>query len=198
MMRATYSRHGWGTVAGRRAILSFAMVLGLALCPWSRAAQSVTLAWNPSTASGVAGYMIHYGNDGTNYSNEVDAGTNTRWNVTGLQEGDTNYFVVTAYDVNHVESTPSNQTIYYVPGVTQMTAGVPPPGKHKAIEASGSRLPTLNFPVAPGQTYQVQASTDLQNWVTIWQTTASTNGWIEYQDPEAVNLTMRFYRTLAN
>ena len=171
-------------MVGRRAVLSFVTGLGLALCPVSRAAQSVTLAWNASPATNVACYMIHYWSDGTNYSNEVDAGTNISWSVDGLQEGATNYFVVAAYDVHHVESPPSNQTVFFAPGLVQIEA------RTQARQAA-----TLNFPVAPGHTYQVQASTDLQNWVTIWETTATTNTWVQFQDAAAVNLKMRFYRT---
>jgi fibronectin type 3 domain-containing protein len=190
MMREKTSINGLTKVSGRGAILSFVIVvLGLALCPMSRAtpAQSVTLAWNPSTAGGVAGYMIHYGSNGSNYDNQLDAGASTSATVTGLQEGETNYFIVTAYDTNHVESPPSNETVYYVPGVVQMGA-----------KTSASEAAALSFPVAPGHTYGVQASTDLQNWVTIWQTTAATNGWVNYQDPEAGSMKMRFYRTVSN
>jgi hypothetical protein len=57
---------------------------------------------------------------------------------------------------------------------------------------------TVSFPVAPGNTYSVQASTDLKNWDTIWQTTATSNTWVQFQDPVAPNLPMRFYRTVAN
>ena len=114
-MRERISKNGLAKVRGRRAVLSFAIVLGLAFCPMSRAEQSVKLAWNPSTASGVAGYMIHYGNDGIHYNNALDVGANTSWTVTGLQEGETNFFMVTAYDGSHAESAPSNQTVYYVP-----------------------------------------------------------------------------------
>jgi hypothetical protein len=187
MMRQRISKNGLTKLSGRGAVLNFAIVLGLAFCPMSRAEQSVTLAWNPSTAGGVAGYMIHYGSDGTNYSNALDVGANTIWTVTGLQEGETIYFMVTAYNASHVESAPSNETVYYVPGVMQMGS--------KTAEREAA---ALKFPVAPGHTYEVQASTDLQNWVTIWRTPASTNSWVEYNDPDAVNLKMRFYRTLSN
>jgi hypothetical protein len=186
-MREAISKNGLTARAARRAIRIFVMGLGLALGPAALGAQSVTLAWNASPDASVAGYMIHYGNDSTNFSRQVDAGTNTSWSVTGLKEGGTNYFVVSAYDVNHNESLPSNQTVYYVPGVVQLAAVN---GPHQAV--------TVNFPVAPGHTYAVQASTDLKNWHTIWQTTALSNTWVQYQDPVAVNLPMRFYRTVSN
>ncbi len=187
MMRETISKISLAGISSRRAILILVAGLALALSPAARATQSVTLAWNASPATNVTGYKIYYGNNGTNYNNQVDAGASTSWNVAGLQEGQTNYFVVTAYDVNHNESPPSNQTLYYVPGVLQLSVVN---GPRQAV--------AVNFPVALGQSYSVQASTDLKNWATIWQTNATTNIWVQFQDPAAPNLRMRFYRTVAN
>jgi len=186
-MRDAISKISWIGIPGRGAILILVAGLGLTLAPAARAAQTVTLAWNPSPDSTVVGYTIHYGNNGTNYSNQVDTGTNTSWNVTGLQEGQTNYFVVAAFDGNHNESPPSNQAVYYVPGVVQLSLLTAP-----------QRTMAVNFPVAPGYAYTLQASTDLKNWQTIWQTTATSNTWVQFQDPAAPNLPMRFYRTVAN
>ena len=191
-MSETTSKNGLTGMRGHRAILISVMGLGLAFCPLARAGQSVTLAWGASPDKNATGYMIHYGSEVANYVNKVDAGTNTSWSVTGLKEGTTNYFVVSAYDVNHSESATSNQTVYYVPGVVQLATG-------SVRTESGSRQAVaVNFPVAPGHTYSVQASTDLKNWRTIWQTTATSNAWMQFQDPVAANLQMRFYRTISN
>ena len=72
----------------------------------------------------------------------------------------------------------------------------PPP--LMTITRSSNQAMTVNFPVAPGQTYTVQASTDMKNWETIWQTTSTSNAWVQFQDPAAPNLQMRFYRTVAS
>jgi hypothetical protein len=68
------------------------------------------------------------------------------------------------------------------------------------VAATNSPQPAvaLNFPVAPGHTYAVQASTDLKNWETIWQTTTTSNTWAQFQDTIATNVQMRFYRTVSN
>jgi hypothetical protein len=91
------------------------MGLGLVIGSAARADQSVTLTWNPSSSSDLAGYMVLSSSDGTNYVNQMDAGTNTVWSVTGLQDGTTNYFEVEAYDVNHNASPPSNPVECIVP-----------------------------------------------------------------------------------
>jgi hypothetical protein len=161
------------------ALVALAVFLGRA----ADAAQSLTLAWNPSAASGVAGYHIYYGDDGTNFQYEMDAGTNTTYEVTGLVEGQTVSFVVTSYNAQGVESTPSNLISYIVPGMVSVSP------------KAGPRSPAvINFPVAPGHTYQVQASVDLATWSTIWQTTATNNAWTQFKDVEGANLKMRFYR----
>jgi hypothetical protein len=162
-------------------------ILALALClgPSAEAAQSLELAWNPSTAAGVAGYHIYYGNNGTNFQYKVDAGTNTSYQVGGLQEGQTNSFIVTAYDAQGVESEPSNLISYLVPGRVNFAA------------KAGPRSPAvLSFSVAPGHTYQVQASVNLTTWSTIWQTTPTNNAWTQFEDAEGANLRMRFYRLI--
>jgi hypothetical protein len=181
-MNETVLKRSLSQAVLRGVILTFVTAATLAAGGMAQAGQSLTMAWN--SVAGAAGYVIHYGNQGTNFNQSVDAGKNTTWTVTGLQEGDTDTFVVTAYDANGNVSQPSNQTVYYVPGLVQM-------GARTQIQQPAS----LTFAVVPGHTYQVQASTDLQNWVTIWQTIATSNAVVQYQDPAGANMQMRFYRT---
>lgn len=100
------------------------MGLGLAFCPLARAGQSVKLAWNPISSSIVAGYMVNYGTNAANYSNQADAGTNTSLTVAGLQGGTTNYFAVAAYTANHSEGPLSSPIVYVVPK-TNSSIGAP-------------------------------------------------------------------------
>ena len=169
-----------------------------------RADQSVTLAWNPSPSTGVAGYILRYGSDGTNYGNPVDTGINTVWTVTGLQAG-TNYFVVSAYDANHNESPPSNSVKYVTPGNAQsvvtnaaliVTPPVTiPPATPSMTPIGTSKTVSLDIPVISGHIYQIQASTDLKAWTTIWQTTVTNDSVIRFTDPDSTDFKMRFYRT---
>ncbi len=67
-------------------------------------AADVTLAWDPNTESDIAGYKMHYGTSSRNYPHVVDVGNTTQYTLTGLQEGLTYYFAVTAHDDSGNES----------------------------------------------------------------------------------------------
>jgi hypothetical protein len=166
-----------------------ALALLLALCWPARGSvpqaggQSVALTWDGSTSAAVAGYAVYYGEDGTNFEHRVDVGVNTSCVVAGLIGGQTNYFAVAAYNAQGVESPTSNIILYVVPGVLSVGS------------KAGPRSATvISFPVAPGHTYKVQASVNLQTWSTLWQISATNNAWTEYHDAEGANLRMRFYR----
>jgi hypothetical protein len=122
----------------RRGILTFVMSLGLVVCPLTLAAQSVTLAWDPSPSPTVTGYMLYYSADGTNFDSQMDAGTNTTWTVTGLEPGSTNYFEVVAYDANNKESPPSNQIEYTVPNAAQTVTVLANPATAGGVTGGGS------------------------------------------------------------
>ncbi len=155
----------------------------MAMCLGARAGQNVSLTWNPST-NVVAGYAIHYGNASHTYSFRLDVGTNTMANLSNLHPGATNFFAVTAYDSTGTESIYSSELAYIVPGVIQLS----PPTKP-------GNVTTLNFPVAAGHWYEVQATTDLHTWSTISTTTMMTsNCWIGCQDPKSKAFHSRFYR----
>jgi hypothetical protein len=96
--------------------LAAAFVLIIFFCCPARALQSVFLAWNPSTDSSVAGYTLFYGTNSGDYSYQIDASTNTSVEVTGLVEGQTNYFAVAAYDSQGEQSSLSAPVVYVVPG----------------------------------------------------------------------------------
>jgi len=74
----------------------------------------LTLAWNPSSDSAVAGYHLHWGGASRTYTNSVDVGNVTSNAVSGLTAGATNFFAVTAYDTNGLESDFSNEIMAVV------------------------------------------------------------------------------------
>jgi len=78
----------------------------------AQAATSVTLAWNPSGASGIAGYRLHYGTSSRSYSQTRDLGNTTTTTVSNLLPGQTYYFAVTDYNAAAVESPPSNEVSF--------------------------------------------------------------------------------------
>jgi len=146
------------------------------------ATQGVTVAWNPGTDPGIAGYVLYYGTTNGTYSTNVNVGTNTSAVISGLVAGQTNYFAVAAYNSANLQGTPSAALPYIVPGRLELT--------------SASSALSLNFPVSPGHWYAVQATTNLMgSWSNIWQTsTEASNVWVSYQDPQASSFSRRFYR----
>lgn len=65
----------------------------------SQNGDSVDLNWNAVPQElGVGGYKVKYGTSTDNYSNIVDAGNSLSKQITGLVDGLTYYFTVTAYD----------------------------------------------------------------------------------------------------
>lgn len=79
------------------------------------ALQSVTLAWNPVTNAALAGYNVYYGSKSGTYTNVVSVANVTNATVTGLLEGGTYYFAVTALSTAGLESAYSQEVSYWVP-----------------------------------------------------------------------------------
>jgi len=156
------------------------------LCPVSRlsAERAVTLAWNHSAGTSVAGYYVYAWEDGADTPMRVDAGLNNFAVVGGLKEGLRYVFEVTAYNILRLESQPTEGLPYDVPVPLELLS-----------RAGETGVLKLRFPAAPGRWYQLQASTDLVSWSTIWQTgVANSYSWTEYQDPRAQDYPVRFYR----
>jgi hypothetical protein len=147
-------------ISHRRRFPALAALAALVMCMIAgisaNASQNVSIAWNASTDPSTTGYIVYAGSS-TNYTAQLNVGTNTMVTITGLKEGTTNYFAVSAYNAANVVSSPSTSVSYLVPGKLVMT---PVPGA----------TPSLNFPTAPGHWYEIDASTDLKNWTNIYQT----------------------------
>lgn len=142
--------------------------------------QSVTVAWNPVTDPGTAGYILFYGTTNGSYATNINVGTNTSAVVSGLVPGQTNYFSVAAYNSANLQGPNSPAMAYIVPG---------------KLEVSSIGGLNLSFPVSPGHYYVVEASTNLSVWTNIWQSsTQSSNIWLSYQDTQASSFSRRFYR----
>jgi hypothetical protein len=158
--------------------------MSLSLCVAAWASQSVSLAWDASPSREVTGYLLHYGTASGSYPSQIDVGTNLTATISGLKEGQTNYFVVTAYNSMRLESLPSAEISFIVPGLVTLDSGAYPtvPGR-------------IKFVVAPGHWYEVQATEDLLSWMTLWQTAVVTsNAWVQFTDSNASAFPVRFYR----
>jgi hypothetical protein len=161
--------------------LLFCGVLLLLVQLPARASQSVTLAWNPSVATNVAGYKIYSGTASHNYSTTNIVGTATNATLTGLVEGKTYYFAATTYDSSGDESVFSTELSYTVP-VTPATLA--------PAARSGGQF-SFNVTGGTGDQYVVQASTDLVNWTTLQTNTVP----FTFVDTNSASFSKRFYRT---
>ena len=72
-------------------------------------AAQVTLSWDANTEPDLAGYMIYYGFATRAYDYVVNVGDQTTFTLSGLEDGHTYYFAVTAYDAEDLESDFSNE-----------------------------------------------------------------------------------------
>jgi len=74
-------------------------------------AGTATLTWNASTESDLTGYKVYRGTGSGNYGAPLATlpKTTTSFTATGLQNGTTYFFVITAYDNSGNESTYSNE-----------------------------------------------------------------------------------------
>jgi Fibronectin type III domain len=165
-----------------------AVLLSVVLfCNCALSAQIVSLAWNSSSNSSVAGYFLYCGSQAGVYTNRIDIGNNTAASVSGLLEGQTYHFAVSAYSSTGTESPLSSDLPYITPGAITM------------LLPTNSSSMNLEFPVAPNHWYEVQASPDLHTWTTIGQTgVATSNAWTEFTDPQAGQYSTRFYRLILN
>lgn len=108
---------------------------------------TVTLAWNPSTGTNVAGYNIYYGVASRVYTNAVPVGNVTNTTVTLPAYGVRYYFAATALDAQGLESVYSDEVSWM----------------------AGATVPT-NYTVS----VTVQQSPDMTNWISVTNLPALT------------------------
>jgi hypothetical protein len=105
----------------------FSILVPLCLCflvPPVLPAAQVSLAWDPNAETDLAGYKIYIGYAPRTYSWSIDAGKQTQGTVTGLEDGNTYYLALTAYNTGGSESGFSNEVIYATPAGAQSTLTV--------------------------------------------------------------------------
>jgi fibronectin type III domain protein len=159
------------------------IALGGTLPRTGAAMQSVALGWDASPDLSVVGYVVYWGSATGEYDSRLDVFTNTAATITGLVEGTTYYFVVKSYNAAGLESSPSNEVRFIAPGLVQIVS--------RARSLSPAHIA---FPILPGLTYRLEASSDLKTWTQIWQVTGTENTWVEYLDTQSAVLPRRFYR----
>ena len=149
-----------------------------------QAAGSVTLAWNRSSDTNVAGYNIYYGGASGAYTNEISVGNATNATISGLVQGTAYYFAATTYAASGMESPFSSEVSYTVPIPPGVQLGVKP-----------TRQFTLTVTGTIGHTYNIQATQDFKTWTVIGNVTVGVSGSVNFTDTNAASFSRRFYRT---
>ena len=151
-------------------------------------ARNVTLNWDASNSPNITGYHVYYGTTSGSYSYKVNAGNTTSVTITNLAPGQTYYFVATSQDANGNQSPCSGEVSLTIPSILTMTRA-----------ASPGNAPSIQFPTTTGHWYEIQATTDLQNWSSIWQSAVvASNALMQFSDPNAGSFASRFYRLVSH
>jgi hypothetical protein len=150
-----------------------------------QAAQSVTLAWDPSPDSTVVGYSIYSGVASGTYTNKVDVGNATSGTIFGLVERVTYFFAVCAYDANGLESDFSNELSFTVPGGDSTL-------QIHAVTGGQFVLPVTG---PAGHTYDIEATEHFTAWTVIGTVTLGPSGSTDFTDTNAASFPKRFYRS---
>ena len=171
--------------------LMLALIETSVLGSGSTPSVSLTLAWDPSADTSVAGYRLYEGAESQVYTNVLDIGGATAATVQSLIPGTTYYFAVTAYDDTGLESAFSGEISYTVP-----TSAPQPPmlqvGVSIAQQTGNEVILTGNAPV--GTVCQILATEDFVEWLAVGTVTPDATGSFQLTDTAGALLNQRFYR----
>ena len=143
-------------------IILFVLVLvASTLCYHKEAyCAQATVAWDPESISGLAGYKVYYGTASRSYSSVINAGNQTTATITGLAAGTTYYFAATAYNTSGTESSYSNEVAYTVPASSCSYAISPASASYTGAATAGS----VTVTTSSGCTWTTANTT---NWITV-------------------------------
>src|SRR5438309_8922 len=105
-------------------------------------AGNVTLAWDADSDPSVIGYRLHSGTTSGVYTQTTEVGSALAASVSNLANGNTYFFVVTAYNAAAVESAPSNQVSYIASTSTPTPTPSPAPTPTPTPAPTPSPTPT--------------------------------------------------------
>ena len=137
-------------------------LLLLMLLPTVIFAASVRVSWQANTESDLAGYKIYYGTQAGSYSTTINVANVLQYSLTGLSEGSTYYFAVTAYDQSGNESSFSTEVPLVVSDKTAPTLV-----KVEIIDADQVRL-TFSEPIEKNSA-EIEANYKIDNGAIVVQ-----------------------------
>jgi hypothetical protein len=176
---------GWASgFKGLKTVISVILFLALPHNP----VQAVTLGWDSSPDPTVVGYNVYNGVASGTYTNVVDVGNATSISISGLVDGTTYYFAVTAYNSFGLESDFSGEISYLVP-IAPITLA------RLEIRIAPAGQAVLTVTGQTGHTHDIQATEDLTVWTSIGRVTLGASGSIDITDTNAASFSQRFYRT---
>ncbi|MFO1476500.1 MAG: fibronectin type III domain-containing protein [Verrucomicrobiota bacterium] len=127
-------------------------------------AQCVSLAWDASAGTNIAGYRIYYGVGCRAYTNLVTVGKGTTAVISGLCPGTNYYFVATSYDNLGLESVYSNEVLYSPSGRFQLQIQFNPAAQTNLTITATGDVPSP---------WRLEKSSDLLSWTPV--TTGTNN-----------------------
>jgi hypothetical protein len=144
----------------RTQVQSLALALLLLAFPSKAVADSLT--WDPSTTTGITGYVVSYGFAPSVYIAAVDVGNVVTWQLPAFTPGVRYYFAVAAYNASGQYSGPSNEVSWVAPAGASSAppvvsspdtpdsepGGEPPTTSHEPGPYTPPEL--LSFTTAPG------------------------------------------------
>jgi hypothetical protein len=137
----------------------FSGLIALLMAVASTAA--VVLEWDPNKETNIVGYTLKWGFTSGAEDHDILTGLNTTWTVSEpWPSGTVVYFVVTATNVEGLESGPSNEISYTVPAAPTPTPAPSPTPVPAPSPPTNLRIKlTLTFELwyAPGSQVQVLA-----------------------------------------
>lgn len=157
---------------------------------------SVTLAWDPNPESDLAGYILYYGSTSRNYTNAVNVVNATTNTVSGLVDGVSYFFAVTAYNTNGLESDFSDEVSYSRPTGSPIAITLQP-----LITRSNVTLRGTSSVAGMAAWFDLSEGTNAPNWHQvaalgptnqIYWVSLSTNQMASYGGAKPTNWTYRF------
>ena len=98
---------------GSHLVLAFVVLFSVFAVSTSAAySAQVTVEWDAVLTSDLGGYKVHYGTFSEIYDVTVDVGNWTSCTLDSLEEDETYYFAVTAYDIYGEESDFSKEKVW--------------------------------------------------------------------------------------